>query len=191
VKTFTRVEPTEIQSVGDRFKRQAVIKHFQTEDGLSHEFTTWGAEGSRAGAAIASTRDNQVVITYQFRGGPERWMYDIPGGGIDDGEDPQVGVLRELLEETGYQPGSVEFLGTSCRDSINNTTWYYYLALACVPSTDGRQLDDVERDQGAEVRLISIAELIKNAKQDQMTDPHAVLMAYDRLMDLMKEKNND
>lgn len=188
MKQFTRIEPTLIQPVGDRFKRQAVIKHFRTEDGLEHEFTTWGSEGSRAGAAIAITRDNQVVITYQFRGGPERWMYDIPGGGINAGEDPETGVLRELQEETGYLPGSVEFLGTSCRDSINNTTWYYYLALDCELSGAGNQQDAEEQQQGAEVRLITIEQLIANARANKMTDPHAVLMAYDRLMDL-KENN--
>lgn len=30
---------------------------------------------------------------------PERW--DIPGGTLEDGEDPAVGAIREIKEETG------------------------------------------------------------------------------------------
>lgn len=183
MKQFVRIEPTTIQEVGDKFKRQVAIKRFRTEDGLEHEFTTTGKEGQRCGAVIAVTAGKQVVVMYQFRGGPERWMYDIPGGGFGEDEDAQTAALRELKEETGYEPGQVEFLGTSSRDSLSNVTWYYYLATDCTLGQGARH-DQEESDQGAEARLISIDELIENAKKDQMTDPHAVLMAYDRLTEL-------
>jgi len=38
------------------------------------------------------------------------------------------------------------------------------------------------------VRLISIDEFIDNAMHDRMTDPHAVLMAYDRLQKMKEGK---
>jgi ADP-ribose pyrophosphatase len=184
MKQFTRVEPTTVQEVGEKFKREIVVKHFTTEDGLQHEFTTFFAEGTRAGAVIALTKDRQVITCYQFRGGPERWMYDLPGGGIHDGEDPQLGIARELQEETGYIAGEMEFLGTSTIDAYTNLTGYYYLATNCELSPEGTAFDDTERDQGVETRLISIDELIDYAKHDQMTDPHAVLMAYETLLKL-------
>jgi ADP-ribose pyrophosphatase len=183
MKKFTRID-TVVQKVGERFKNEVVIKKFQTEDGLKHEFTTWGEEGSRAGVVIALTADKKVIVVYQFRGGPERWMYEIPGGGIKEGEDPQTGVLRELEEESGYIPGNITFLGNSYGESLVNTTWYYYLATDCVPSPRGRKLDEEELEQGAEVQLIAIAEFLDHAKHGDMTDPTAVLMAYDTLKEL-------
>lgn len=186
MKRFTRIEPTVVQVAGHRYKRDVVIKHFQTEDGLTHEFTTVGREGDRAGAVIALTPDNKVVSMYQFRPGPERYMYDLPGGGIHDGEDARDGVIRELREETGYVPAKVAFLGTSSRDSYTNMTWYYYLATGCVRHAEGRLLDAEEQAQGAEVRLLSIHELIDHAKNDRMTDPHAVLLAYNELIRIME-----
>jgi ADP-ribose pyrophosphatase len=183
MKTYTKVSD-DVQIVGDRFKRGVVIKKFQTEDGLEHEFTTWLDEGYRAAGVIAITVDKKVVITYQFRGGPERWMYEIPGGGVEAGEDPEVGAVRELEEETGYMPGQVEFLGTSCKDAYSNIVTHYYLATDCVLSDEGNRLDEEEQEQGVEIRLITIDELIENAKNDQMTDPHAVLMAYEKLKEL-------
>lgn len=103
------------------------------------------------------------------------------------GEDPQVGVMRELREETGYTSNEVTFLGTSRRGSTINEIWYYYLALNCQPSESGSNLDQTEIDRGVEVRLLSIPEFIDYAKQDKMSDPHAVLMAYDQLKELEKK----
>ncbi len=184
MKRFTRIEPTIQLTVGLQYKKTAVIKHFQTEDGLLHEFTTIGAEGERAGAVIALTPSNEVIITYQFRAGPERWTFDLPGGGFDEGEDTQEAALRELREETGYVPGHVEYLGESAGGAYTNTVWHYYFATDCKLVRDARELDKEEAEQGAEVRLISISKLIANAKRSEMTDPRAVLMAYDKLKEI-------
>ncbi|HSX06900.1 MAG TPA: NUDIX hydrolase [Candidatus Saccharimonadia bacterium] len=189
-KKFTRIDTHDAQTFGNRYKRTYVLKRFTTEDGIEHEFTTIGKEGERAGAVLALTPDKKIVTVYQFRAGPERWMHDMPGGGIFSDEDPQLGVLRELKEETGYVPGTVEFLGTSSRDAYLNITWFYYFAMDCVLSESGRELDAEENDQGAQVRLISIEEFIDNAMHDRMSDPHAVLMAYKRLMKLKGEKDD-
>lgn len=183
MKQFTRVA-ADAQTVGGRFKRGVVVKRFQTEDGVEHEFTTWLHEGYRAAGVIAITPDKKIVTMYQFRGGPERWMHEIPGGGVLPEEDPKVGALRELKEETGYVAGKVELLGTSCKDAYSNIVIHYYLATDCVPSDEGRQLDEEEQEQGAEIRLITIDELITNARSDNMTDPQAVLMAYETLKEL-------
>jgi len=184
MKKFTRIEPTTQQSFGLQYKKVALIKRFQTEDGKLHEFTTFYKQGDHAAAIIALTTDRKVIITYQFRAGPERWMYDIPGGGVEKGEEPQAGALRELKEETGYEPGHIEFLGTNSRDAYSNGVWYYYFVTDAVPVSEGRSLDEEEQDQGAEVRFISIAEFLEHAKHDRMTDPAAVLMAYDRLKEI-------
>ncbi|MEO6761034.1 MAG: NUDIX hydrolase [Candidatus Saccharimonadales bacterium] len=179
MKEFTRIEPTTQQTFGLKYKRIGVIKTYQANDGQIHEFTTFYAEGARSGAVLALTSDNQVITTYQFRAGPERWMYDLPGGGFHDGEDAELAALRELAEETGYVSNKVEFLGTTHGDAYTNLERFYYLATDCVPGE--ADLDKEEVEQGAEVRFISIAELIEYSKTDQMTDPAAVLMAYDKL----------
>lgn len=114
-------------------------------------------------------------------------MYEIPGGSFNPNEDFQTAAMRELEEETGYVSDEVELLGTSCRDAYMNANWHYYFAKNCYMSKNGQQLDYEERSQGAEVRLITIDELIYNATHDLMTDPAAVLMAYEKLKEIQHE----
>ena len=187
MKRFTRIEPTTIQEVGDRFKDQVVIKRYQTEDGLTHEFTTFHKEGMLAVATLALTEDNRAIIVRQFRAGRESYCDEIPGGAVEAGEDIEAAAKRELMEETGYQPGALRYLGAYSWDAYANFMAYYFLALACKPSGEPNR-DQTETDQGIETRLISIAELIENAKTNKMTDAVAVLMAYDTLKELEGEK---
>jgi putative (di)nucleoside polyphosphate hydrolase len=44
-------------------------------------------------------------------GAPEAWQ--MPQGGIDEGEKPRAAALRELGEETGVAPDLVEFVAKS------------------------------------------------------------------------------
>ncbi len=43
--------------------------------------------------------------------GSDAWQ--MPQGGIDEGEEPRVAALRELTEETGISPDLVEIIATS------------------------------------------------------------------------------
>ena len=42
----------------------------------------------------------------------DRWGWELPGGLIDAGEEPEQTAVRELEEETGYRAGRVEHLAT-------------------------------------------------------------------------------
>lgn len=184
MKQFTRIEPTTVTEYGDHFKRAGVVKHFRTEDGLLHEFTTMGYEGGRVGGVIALTPDNKVITARQFRPGPEKHMYEVPSGGMYAGEDPQAAAMRELLEETGYESSEVTLLGINSRGGYDNNLWYYYLARNCQQSATGPQFDKEEADQGIDVVLLSIDEFLQRAKQNEVSDIAAVLLAYDILKEM-------
>jgi 8-oxo-dGTP pyrophosphatase MutT (NUDIX family) len=52
---------------------------------------------------IAITENNELVLIEQFRQGSDRVELEIPGGIVDEEEAPDVSILRELTEETGYE----------------------------------------------------------------------------------------
>jgi ADP-ribose pyrophosphatase len=54
--------------------------------------------------------DPQIMLIKQYRYAAGEFIYEIPAGLIDEGEDPRDCAIRELKEETGCSAVSVEFL---------------------------------------------------------------------------------
>lgn len=61
-----------------------------------------------AAGIMLLNRDGKVFVAQRLDSTLEAWQ--MPQGGLDDGEDPQVGALRELEEETGIKAGQVEIV---------------------------------------------------------------------------------
>jgi 8-oxo-dGTP pyrophosphatase MutT (NUDIX family) len=57
---------------------------------------------------IALTDASEVVLVRQLRFGTRAMSLELPGGMLEAGEDPAAGARRELREETGYEPASIE-----------------------------------------------------------------------------------
>jgi hypothetical protein len=65
-----------------------------------------------------------------------------------------------------------------------NAVWHTFLITGCVRQTEQK----LEAEEFIEVGLLSIDELLHNAKNDKMTDHAAVLLAYDELLKIKEEK---
>lgn len=50
---------------------------------------------------IPVTREGKVILVKQYRLGTREFSLEIPGGMLDEGDDPAGAAVRELLEETG------------------------------------------------------------------------------------------
>lgn len=56
--------------------------------------------------------DPQILMLKQYRYAAEEYLYEIPAGRLDPGEEPLACATRELREETGCTARSMEFLFT-------------------------------------------------------------------------------
>ena len=56
--------------------------------------------------------DPQLLLVKQYRYAAEGFIYEVPAGKLDDGEDPAVCAERELREETGCTAERMERLTT-------------------------------------------------------------------------------
>jgi len=86
-------------------------------------------------AVVAVDSDNKVLLVNQFRHPAEKYLLEIPAGGIDGNEKPADAVRREMQEETGYLPEKVEKLGGFYSAPGYCTEFLHlYLATDLVPS---------------------------------------------------------
>jgi putative (di)nucleoside polyphosphate hydrolase len=61
-----------------------------------------------AAGVILINREGKVFVAQRLDSSLEAWQ--MPQGGLDEGEDPEAGALRELEEETGIGPQHVEII---------------------------------------------------------------------------------
>lgn len=62
----------------------------------------------RPGVYVILPRDGSLLLTHQADPTPE---YQLPGGGVDPGENPLPALHREVLEETGWRIARPRRLG--------------------------------------------------------------------------------
>ncbi len=74
------------------------------------ETTREVVEHSDCIAVVAIDEQGNVLLVRQFRHAVDRFLLEIPAGGIDPGEEPIESVRRELQEEIGYFPRKIDKL---------------------------------------------------------------------------------
>jgi 8-oxo-dGTP pyrophosphatase MutT (NUDIX family) len=108
---------------------------------------------------VARTVGGELVFVRQFRWGADELSWELPGGIIDEGEDPVEAGLRELQEETGYIATRGRLIG-HCRPNpaILNNFCHFVFAEDAVLHESGTDWDEHEE---IEVRTLSEATVLK------------------------------
>lgn len=145
--------------------RRIVDVDFEMPNGEIKTFSL--KEEKEVVAVFAMDTEGQVILARQFRPGPMEILDELPGGAIDEGENPENAALRELLEETGYEPGEVRFLGQAHECAYSTIKRYIFIALDCEKVAD-QNLDDGEY---IEVVKKPLHQFIQQLMQGALTDP--------------------
>lgn len=134
-------------------------------DAIIFEFRAWAN-------ILAITKNQEVVLIRQYRHGVQEVLWEIPGGVVEDGEDPTEGVRRELLEETGYTAAQfIQVAKVYPNPAFQTNTMYCFLALDAEKVT-GQSLDDGE---DIDVQLVPVDQLVPMIKNGEF--PHALQVA--------------
>lgn len=65
----------------------------------------------REGVCILPFHEGKIVLQRQYRYPIGSWQWELPGGFVDEGEEPEEAAERELKEETGYEALEMRSLG--------------------------------------------------------------------------------
>jgi len=103
-------------------------------------------EHSDCVAVVALDEQDNIILVRQFRHAVDRFLLEIPAGGIDTGEEPTDSVRRELQEEIGYFPRKIDKLGGFYSIPGYGTEYLHcFLATDLVPSRlIAEDTDDIE-----------------------------------------------
>ena len=62
--------------------------------------------------ALLDGAGERVLLMWRHRFAVDTWNWELPGGIVEDGEDPSVTAAREAIEETGFRPVDLEHVVT-------------------------------------------------------------------------------
>jgi len=132
-----------------------------------------GATGVREvvehpGAVLLIALDDQdnVLLVRQYRHPVGKRLFELPAGTLDEGEDPRTCAERELREETGYRPRSLEELGGFFL-SPGYCNEYIHVFLAT--GLEESPLDTGDEDDLAALRL-PLAEALRMVERGEIQD---------------------
>ncbi|HSZ17628.1 MAG TPA: NUDIX hydrolase [Terracidiphilus sp.] len=126
-----------------------------------------------------SKKDPWIVIERQYRHAANQFLWELPAGKLDAGEEPVAGAQRELEEETGYKAkkwrplveyyASPGFLGESMK---------VFLAEGLIAGQA-----HPEEDEEIEIRLVKLSDVLKMIEKGAILDGKTLtsVLLYARL----------
>ncbi len=161
-----RVVTEEVREPGGQPRRRDVVRHHGSA-------VIFAVDDSK------SKRDPLILVERQYRHAAAQYLYEVPAGSLEPGEDPLAGAKRELLEETGYKAkhwsklvryyASPGFLGE----------WMQvFLAEGLTPG-DAQP----EEDEQIELFAVPLSELLREIEAGRILDGKtiAATLLYDRV----------
>lgn len=144
----------------------------KTFEPMVFEFRSWAN-------TVALTKNNDVVLVKQYRHGVRENLLELPGGVVEEGEDPLAGAGRELMEETGYSAGKIVEVGRLYPNpAIQHNTLFCYLATDA-ELTGHQHFDETEE---IEVHLVPLDELIEMVRQGKFMHALHVAVLFQALV---------
>ena len=113
-----------------------------------------------------------VVLVRQYRYAIDRWIWELPAGNTEPGEDPVGAARRECAEETGQMPLSVERLGSFYPTPGYCDEEMIFYRLTGLTPAPGARLDP---DEVLEPRVMSVSEARRLVADGEMVDMKTAL----------------
>ena len=104
--------------------------------------------------------DRGLLLLYRHRFITDTWGWEVPAGGVDDGEALEDAAAREVLEETGWRPRPVRALGRyHPSNGLSDQVFHVFAAEGA--EHVGEPSDPAESERVAWVPVDDVRELVR------------------------------
>jgi ADP-ribose pyrophosphatase len=114
-----------------------------------------------------------VILVRQYRYAVNRWLWELPAGTVDAGEEPEAAARRECHEEIGQVPNTIVRLASLLPTPgyCDEEMVFFRLSALSVPE-DPAALDE---DEDIEPRIFALADAREMVRRGEITDMKTVV----------------
>jgi len=142
--------------------RRLVADIVEFADKSNHEYVYFKNGG--AVCVLACTSDNKVVLTRQYRHPLHEIILNLPGGGVEEGEDVQGAAQREFEEETGFTAEQLQWLGDFSPSPNSNVIVHLFF------TRNFRKKGEFDKNETISVEFIDFKALLQRVLSGECFD---------------------
>ncbi len=118
------------------------------------------------------TRQNEIVLVYQYRYTVDDWCWELPAGGVKAGQSLAEAAREELREEVGGTTDTLEYGGQFYTASgICDEVGHYFIAHDVQLGETAHEPEEV-----MQVHVKPIAEVLRMVRNNEIADAPSALI---------------
>jgi ADP-ribose pyrophosphatase len=114
-----------------------------------------------------------IILIRQYRYPVRRWLWELPAGSVNPGEEPEAAAARECHEEIGVVPDTIVRLGAFLPTPGYCTEEMIFFRLSGLSTPN--EPAEVDEDEDIEPRTFTLAEARAMVRRGEIADMKTVV----------------
>ena len=114
-----------------------------------------------------------IILIKQYRYAVNRWLWELPAGSVDEGEEPEAAARRECHEEIGQVPDTIVRLGSMFPTPGYCDEEMFFFRVSGLASTD--ETAAIDEDEDLEPKVFTLPEAREMVRRGEIVDMKTVV----------------